>query len=101
MKTSVNTKLFILNDLLNKSYSEILQLIDTYLCADIRLETQKRLLMYDFEDNDVEAQQLIDTIELQQYYIGKNLDILEQAMETKEKSFFMNIPYSGILIGLN
>jgi hypothetical protein len=57
--------------------------------------------MYDFEDNDVEVQQLIDTIVLQQYYVGKNLDILEQALEIKEKSFFMDIPNSGILIGLN
>lgn len=101
MKTRVNTTLFILSDLINQSYSEILQLIDTYICADSRLENEKCLLMYDFEDNDVEAQQLIDTIVLQQYYIGKNLDILEQAMEIKEKSFFMDIPNSGILIGLN
>lgn len=102
MKTTVNKRIFILDDLLAKNtYSEIVQLMNTYIHADSKLEMDKRLLMFDFEDNDVEAMQLIDTIELQQYYLGLNLDVLEKALETKEKACFMDIPNTSILIGLN
>lgn len=102
MKTKVNKRLYTLNDLIeNYSYSRVLELIDSYLSIGATLENDKRLLMYEFGDDDVEAMQIIDTMELQQYYISENLDVLKQASVIMEKKFFMVIPNASILIGLN
>lgn len=102
MKTRVNKKLFILSEVLEKyTYTQLLEKIDSYMVVDARMEKDKRLLMYNFEDNDVEAQQIIDSIELQQYYVGQNLDILKEALVVKEKDFFTNFGKYSIQIGLN
>lgn len=102
MKTRVNKRLYTLSDLIeNYTYSRVLELIDSYLNVANNLENDKRLLMYEFDDNDVEAMQIIDTIELQQYYVAENLDVLKQASVIIEKKFFMVIPNASILIGLN
>ena len=104
MKTYINTRLLILENILKDlNYSKTIEMLIDYENVYQTLDLDKKLLMFDFEDNDVEAQQLIDTIELQQYYIYKNIEILKESLTIQESKLFSNKECDGIFvqIGLN
>lgn len=104
MKTYINTQLYTIEEALVKYV--IFQVIEKLAkLSEIysRMEMDKRLLMFDFEDNDVEAMQFIDTIELQQYYIAENIKTLTLVLEIQEKQFLVKQACLGLnlTIGLN
>lgn len=85
MKTKVNTKLYTVNEIyttLNhaKTYEMFREMKD----INDELELDKVSLMYDFADNDVESEKLISDIELQQTYLHKNLQTLDNVLYIHE-----------------
>lgn len=104
MKRRINTNLYNLETLLSDfEYYQILEKISNYEAVLAELATNKSLLMFNFEDNDVEVMQAIDTVELQQYYVSKNIEILELALSIMERDYFIHSKAKGIKIniGLN
>ncbi len=102
--TRINTTLLKLEEVLEKhNYSKVIEKLIDYENAIERLELDKKLLMFGFEPNDIEAQQLIDTIELQQFYIAKNILVLKEALVVQEKKLFIIGKCNGVMcqIGLN
>lgn len=81
MKINLKTKLYTVNDIYStmnhaKTFEMYFELSD----INAILELDKCKLMHEFQENDVEAQQLIDHIELQQCYISKNISTLENVL---------------------
>ncbi len=99
----VNTKLYNLDFIITLDYCEIIQKLILLDEIYSKLELDKRLLMFDFDDDDVEALQLIDTIELQQYYTSNNLETLIEALSIKEQKLLIINNCHGVIttIGLN
>lgn len=99
----INTKLYNLDFIISLGYSEIIQKLIRLEEIYSKLELDKRLLMFGFDDNDVEALQLIDAIELQQYYSFNNIKILKEALSIKEQKLLIINNCHGVIttIGLN
>lgn len=99
----INTKLYNLDFIISLGYSEIIQKLIRLEEIYSKLELDKRLLMFGFDDNDVEALQLIDAIELQQYYSFNNIKILKEALSIKEEKLLIINNCHGVIttIGLN
>jgi hypothetical protein len=98
--TRVNPKLYTLEGVLEKFvYSTALE--RAFILEEIYsdLELNRQLLMADFDYDDVEAMQIVDSIELRQFYLNQNLEMLRQGMLVMQKAFFMDL--SNIQIGLN
>lgn len=102
--TRINRHLLILENVLEiYTHSKIIEKLIDYEDVFERLELDKNLLMFGFDENDVEAQQLIDTIELQQFYLVKNILVLKEALIIKEQSLFIIQKCHGVTcqIGIN
>lgn len=99
----INTKLYNLDFIISLDYCEIIQKLILLDEIYSKLELDKRLLMFGFDDDDVEALQLIDTIELQQYYTSNNLKTLIEALSIKEQKLLIINNCHGVIttIGLN
>jgi hypothetical protein len=100
----INRHLLILEDILDfYPHSKVIEKLIDYEDIFERLELDKKLLMFGFEENDVEAQQLIDTIELQQFYLIKNILVLKEALMIKEKNLIIIEQCHGVTcqIGIN
>ncbi len=104
LKKYINTQILTIEEILEKyDYSQILEKIFMFEEVNNRIELDKQLLMYNYGYNDIEALQLIDTYVLQQYYITRNVEVLENGLTIKSKVFFRSGKCVGIptVIGLN
>ncbi len=102
--TRINRHLLVLEVVLeNNTHSKVIEKLIDYEDVFETLEFDKKLLLIGFEPNDVEAQQLIDTIELQQYYLVKNILVLKEALKVKEQNLFIIQKCAGVIcqIGIN
>lgn len=102
--TRINTTLLKLEEVLKKyNHSRVIEKLIDYEDTFQSFEIDRTMLMIGFEANDVEAQQLIDFIELQQYYLAKNILTLKEALIIHENKLFIIENCIGVIcqIGLN
>lgn len=102
MKTNINKKIYTLDFILDTlDFSDIVKKIEGYNELIETLEIDKRCLISEFDENDIEAKQLIEQISIQQYFIGKNIEILNEALTLKEYGLVYGTSYQGIEIQIS
>lgn len=102
MGTHINKNFYTLEGVLEQyTYSKAIESIINLEQIYSDLEIDKKLILFEFEENDVEAMQMVDLIELQQFYINQKLEILRQGVQIMTKNSFMGFVNNSILIGLN
>ena len=102
--TRINTTLLKLEEVLKKyNLSRVIEKLIDYEDTFQSFDIDRTMLIMGFEENDVEAQQLIDTIELQQHYLSKNILTLKKALMIHENKLFRIENCIGVIcqIGLN
>jgi hypothetical protein len=102
MGTQINKNFYTLEGVLEQyTYSKAIESIINLEQIYSDLEIDKNLILFEFEQNDVEAMQMVDLIELQQFYINQKLEILRQGVQIMTKNSFIGFANNTILIGLN
>lgn len=102
MGTQINKNFYTLEGVLEQyTYSKAIESIINLEQIYSDLEIDKNLILFEFEQNDVEAMQIVDLIELQQFYHNQKLEILRQGVQIMTKNSFIGFANNSILIGLN
>lgn len=102
MKTNINKNIYTLDFILdNFDFSEIVKKIQVYNDLNKSLEIDKRCLISEFSTDDIEAQQIIQNISIQQYFIGKNIEVLNDALTLKEHGLVYGTSYQGVEIQIS
>lgn len=79
------------------NHAKTLELLCELTDINYELELVKRKLLYDFKENDAQAQELIDDVELKQYYVGKNIETAKDVLLIHESKLIQR----RVCFGLN